>query len=452
MPVPVTKSAFTHLVGASSDGLNIQTDLSRIPPYDKLRKLYLRQRVAYSDVQLDLFMSRPGRLGAGRAVFYKNKYVKGCGRTPLAMNWNTPNLSSGHLSCTRALREFFFSQLAVANGLSDCLVPCEAVMAKAADKNLFLGKVGEGDFALDSRFQALSIKPGRFIRASNLAYLLSSLANRSSEDAPSQLSASVDHFLSVLYHALQDDLGAVEMPPPDLSAVDWSEVFSRFSENTLARILKATWGGMFLGSYPNNFTLQGRFLDIELGMLVGSPSVCMLSTTKVPFITVDSRAIPFQPGLIRQVYEIFFSWLAHQLRCLCSLSLVPPRLKKGIKRVLNGFRVLQDSWILNRREFVVACEQYGAARAPLAIADPLRRITRHSVGIPCRPMAVRLSLASDTPMAGGEHGPSWLYVLDAHTPQGDFEFLESRIDSASRLENLADLRALCGIRQRPTPA
>src|SRR5580765_2762665 len=83
VPVPVRKSDFVPLYGKHAD-CNVEAFLGGISPYGATLRPIDADDLLVCDLQCTPDVSFHGRLGSGRAGVYRNKYLKGVGRTTLA--------------------------------------------------------------------------------------------------------------------------------------------------------------------------------------------------------------------------------------------------------------------------------------------------------------------------------------------------------------------------------
>ncbi|HEX9945125.1 MAG TPA: hypothetical protein VGG03_24205, partial [Thermoanaerobaculia bacterium] len=130
---------------------------------------------------------------------------------------------------------------------------------------------------VDERFQAISVKRAGFARLSNFSWLLAHLTG-----SPSPAGAfSLARFCELLAARLGEPAAAAG-PEPLAAALEWA--FDR----TLDHFRMHFSRGVYWCSFHNNFTLDGRFLDLELPVLLGSPFFGLLSKER-------GRTVAYQP-------------------------------------------------------------------------------------------------------------------------------------------------------------
>jgi hypothetical protein len=257
IPVPVKTSDFTPLKQKHTK-YNIEVDLAQIGAFADFKKPI--SDVAYADLQTNVDLGFHGRLGSGRAVFYKGAYLKGVGRTLLAGNWNhhfDVLHNSGHLSARSAICEYFVSCWLGALGLKHTIIPCEGVLLRplpsglrnyVIKNNLSPNKTS----AVDLKFQGISIKPEKFIRYSNLFW---SLYN------------PTPNYTNVIYKSIRENLGLSTESTPTLVAKKMVQSIECGFQNFLSYLN----AGVYWNSLHNNFSMDGRFLDLETPIILGEP-------------------------------------------------------------------------------------------------------------------------------------------------------------------------------------
>jgi hypothetical protein len=281
VPVPVRRSDFVALHRRHAP-LNVEVDLGAIAAFSATSRRVPPEDLLYCDLQAGPDAPRFHRLGSGRSGFYRGWYLKGIGRTPLAGNWNLPGErvhNSGFLLPSAAIREWVASEYLAAVGAAGSIVPCEGLLVRPLPRAL------RGFSALafgprrqpapvDERFQAISIKRAGFARLSNVSWLLGNLTG-----APGLSPAD---FFALLAAALGDSEAAAG-PEPLAAALEAAFL------QTLAHFRTHFSRGVYWCSFANNFTLDGRFLDLELPVLLGSPFFGALSKER-------GRTAEFRPA------------------------------------------------------------------------------------------------------------------------------------------------------------
>jgi hypothetical protein len=268
VPSPVKKSSFTSL--KMQGGLfNIEVDLGLIRPFDASDRTL--QNVIHSDLQL---VSRPDgtlRMGSGRSGFYRGHYLKGVGRTLIAGNWNVPEdryHGTGILNGGGAAREYLASLYMKSKNLEGSIIPCNHVLFRKMEKKT--AKAFEQIFIpmtrlkpplmpLDQSLQAITVKTGEFSRLSNLNWFLYRTLNPSDEN-------EITQFVIFMLYALTN-----RMP----SGKETPEQIVKTIENTALTALEHFQNfhlaGVHWGSFEDNFTTEGRFLDLETPIFYGGP-------------------------------------------------------------------------------------------------------------------------------------------------------------------------------------
>ena len=272
IPIPVQTSQFQSLHSIHKN-LNIETELARLTPFHYHQKL--DENIMMSDLQTNCDTNVQNRLGSGRSGFYKGKYLKGVGRTLLAGNWNNviDNYhNSGHLLASAGLKEYFVSLYFKKSQKEDTIVSCEGLLLKKLPNSLknFVGTAITQNFhkplSMDKQFQAITVKDGNFARFSNLTWYL---------DHPLTGFNRAEEYIGQFFHYLHifsDPTNInVEMTPTNI-AKRFTAAITRAIHNfkTYHQL------GVYWGSYHNNFTIDGRFLDLEVPSLIGFPAFGVL--------------------------------------------------------------------------------------------------------------------------------------------------------------------------------
>ncbi len=209
--------------------------------------------------------------GSGRAIFFEEHYLKGVGRTHFAWNWNVRSSTmhgTGHLAATGAIRELLVSDYLDEMGARSTIVPCVAILVRDMDSEFaepWRRYTSEESIPLapvDRTVQAISVKPAGFVRWSNIIHeLLQTDVGNGDLIEP----------LELLYRGLggeADDDGIT----PDAICAAIAEAIERGMDN-FQRLYDL---GIFWHSFNNNFTLDGRFLDLELASVLGEGHPCGL--------------------------------------------------------------------------------------------------------------------------------------------------------------------------------
>lgn len=271
-----------------------------------------RSRLLFADHQSNLFPA-PGRLGSGRSGFFSGHYLKGVGLTPLAANWNLPEFyyNSGYLMASSAVREYLVSRYLEAKGGAALMVPCTGMLLAPItpgqlELNLrglrILKKSGYSTSmlsALDRHWVGMTVKPGNFCRYTNILWALKNLTGFNDPG-------------SVL--ARLDELNAGLSPEGRGSATDPVIPEERLLSSLEAgyrNLLNIGDFGVSWGSLNNNFTLDGRFVDLEVAVVFGSRQLGL---------TYEHSILERDAGRMYNVGVEVFSYQAQMLKFLFELK------------------------------------------------------------------------------------------------------------------------------------
>ncbi len=271
MPVPLNiNPEFKKVTGRFS--VNPYTvNLSEIDPYSE--KLISNQcKIGFSDFQIAYEGTFNGRFGSGRSVFFDGHYFKGVGRTQLAGNWNNQKdiyHSSGHLFASSGIREWMATQYCIQNHCSEHIVACKALFLKPVSNHLIKrfnslpsGSLREyGLHKIDTNLQAITVKNGDFFRFSNLTWMLKNIGIPHGN-------FSITNFLALLRTGLLGNRASDCQTPEQLI-----EALEQTIEKGLRRFSDFHRIGIGWGSYYNNFTIDLRFLDLEVPRIIGGPLI-----------------------------------------------------------------------------------------------------------------------------------------------------------------------------------
>ncbi len=234
--------------------------------------------IAFCDLQRGIGATLEKSLGSGRSCFYKNLYFKGIGRTPLVKSWVDPEdilHSNGLLLTSGAIREVAFSLFV--KRISHCINPVRSLSltrgtnySRKVVNNLYLSSGIDPD-KIESNYIAQTIKQGNFIRFSNIRWLIGNLGtyfvNQNDLETLEFLISCIDHGLQKNSH---DSLVIKSQRSPRL-------IFKELFEGVITAIknvVELNTSGVKLGSLGNNFALDGRFIDLEVPVFVGSHQLC----------------------------------------------------------------------------------------------------------------------------------------------------------------------------------
>ena len=273
--IPLKESYFKPLLQKDAC-FNVATDLSKIGSFWGVKNK--ASLLCYSDLQANADTNYCRRLGSGRSGFYKGHYLKGIGRTTLVGNWNESTdlyHNSGLLFASGAIREYLISVLLRSTGHSHLINPCTGILLG----NLPSASKEHANFALrsslispiDHQFQSISVKKEGFARFSNFAWWL----NQFPQSAHFGHHSGIAHFFALFSNFLVDSNSNKIDYKTDAELI--VERLSRTIENSVENFL-TTWSlGVRFGSYQNNFTLDGRFLDLETPSVMPRPLIALMA-------------------------------------------------------------------------------------------------------------------------------------------------------------------------------
>ena len=349
------------------------------------------EEVLWSDLQDPLFGSWK-HSGSGRSGFFADKYLKGVGRTALATNWargEDAYHASGHLFASGGIREYLVSVYLESVGLGSEIVPCEAVLLRPLPKALkqaLAAHYGSSLLPIDLSLQAVSVKPGGFARMSNLVWFVNRL--RMHTDDASACAYFMEEHALPFGHGLAEDR---ERTPETIA-----DALAGAVDRTLRSFERFFSAGVYWGSVANNFTLDGRFLDLELPTIVGRPYfggvACTQRTTSGP----SSMGLALNTG-------DFIEAVGY--------------LRRGIQRLQHGLRLhlLEAGSSPNHllvRDLSQAITQRFEGHALFDDHAMLQRLAALFDYMPEKPGKLRSILE-------GEYN-SWLKSIPYDLPEGDF--------------------------------
>lgn len=331
VPVPVRRSDFTPLRPADA-ACNVEVELGRIGAFAHRRRPLPEHALLFADLQLNPDVNANRRFGSGRAGVHAGRYVKGVGRTLLAGNWNDPDdlyHNSGLQLASAGVRELLVSEYLRREGLGRVIVPCEGLLARRLPpafrghlRSMF-GPRKVDHRGLDARLQTITHKPAGFARLSNFVWWLGAF--------PQQLAGgSAFGRLFELFAAAVAAPGAAAGPSPGPDEI--AEGFARAVQRGVDGFFAAWRAGVSWGSVSNNFTADGRFLDLETPAVLGGPFV----GTQRNALEIDGpppeRVRPNQRGhffgleVVRYVKQAttFARFLIARLQFLTSLGWAAP--------------------------------------------------------------------------------------------------------------------------------
>ena len=272
-PVPLAAADFEPLHEADRDWC-VQTELAALAPFGVPGFDDGDIRIGFADFQLPARYPVARRLGSGRAVFHAGKYIKGVGRTQLAANWTDASdvlHSSGHMHPSGAIREYLVSRYLEARGLGRVIVPCEGLALRPLSPS-FGGALrahaehnGVPLAPADTHMQALTFKPGGFARWSNFVWLATH--GFGELDEVIRMGLALRHFADP----------EAELDPDSCTPAAIAAALDAAVERTRRNFAHFFEAGIYWGSFCNNATLDGRFLDLELPTFLAEPMVVALA-------------------------------------------------------------------------------------------------------------------------------------------------------------------------------
>lgn len=295
LPVPVRNSQFVPLHKQHSQ-FNIEVDLSRIRPFQAVIDPLRTTDLLFADLQDNPVANQQGRLGSGRAGFFREKYLKGVGRTPLAANWNDSadlDHSTGHLLASGGIREYLVTVYLHTKGLDHIVNGAEGVLIRPLSRHLrhqfrerirrlpAKDKQANAAWRGDRALQALTVKDSPFVRFSNLIWLINHV-----DFGPHSL-ATFDEYFRIFANSL--GYSAVD-PEILLEPRSLLDVLDYTIEKTIDNFRQAWTVGVFWGSVHNNFSMDGRFLDLEWPVILGAPLPGIVADTSRHLCQVPSRS------------------------------------------------------------------------------------------------------------------------------------------------------------------
>lgn len=328
--VPIKRSTFTPLRPGDAS-LNVEVDLGRIGAFSNRIAPIPSEEVLYADLQLNPDVNANRRLGSGRAGVFAGRYLKGVGRTLLAGNWSRPDdlyHNSGLLLASSGARELLVSEYVARLGLERVIVPCEGLLVRPLPpgfedhlRNMF-GPRRVDHHGVDTHLQMISHKPVAFARLSNFVWWLAAFPQEL------EVASTIEAFFQLFDTATDPLTERATSPSADMIA----ERFARAALRGVSNFIAAWRAGITWGSVSNNFTADGRFLDLETPSVLGGPFLgCQLNALELDGkpperISVGRSGHFFGLEVARYVSHLraFAGHLLQRLRFLAEMRWVKP--------------------------------------------------------------------------------------------------------------------------------
>jgi len=345
VPVPVRASRFTPLL-PEHQRLCVETDLARIGTF-ATGGANEAAEVGYSDLQTSADTNAHRRLGSGRALYYQGAYLKGVGRTLLTGNWSDPGdryHNSGHMLPSAAARELIASRVVRRAVGSSSIVECTGLAVCDVEGGVDVGAIlpeSVSDFApVDRRCQAMTVKPGDFARFSNFVWALNHNGTSTHELAQAL------HAVHVYLRAPAERRVAAQDGSPDAIARALRDAINR-GLRSFADFVRA---GVHWGSVHNNFTADGRFMDLEVPVIVGR---AFFGGTRD---LSCAGTLPDWVGLEMLSYarqaRLFVAWLAARMDFFAEFLLAegaPRDFAAALAAEVRGLLDGDDPWVTQER-------------------------------------------------------------------------------------------------------
>ena len=246
-------------------------------------------KLGFSDMQC--VFGRPLiMLGSGRSLFYGDHYLKGIGITALADNWNRSGdfyHGSGHLMPSAGMREFLISEYINSLDMKHLIVPCVDILLEKSCQNrkhmtkaTYARAVHGTAPKVDLSLSALTVKEGHFSRYSNILWYM---AHKAEDNF-----LAVDFLLKTFVRELNPTITDEELNA--LTVEDAMGSLRVLLERGFYNLVECGLNGILWGSVNNNFTLDGRFLDLELPMVFDGPIFGKVLATKY----LDANPVRFE--------------------------------------------------------------------------------------------------------------------------------------------------------------
>jgi hypothetical protein len=242
-----------------------------------------------------------------------------------------------------ALREYIVSTFLGARGAGDTIMPCTGLLVRRLPGEL--REICRNSFvrertnrrrsaeisAADRSLQAITVKPGVPQRFSNFTWWLSNY--------PQIFQPGVSP-VAELFSRLSDALS----PGAPSNGLDGEAIVQRLFaaiDTAVDNLIRGWSHGVYWGSFHNNFSADGRFLDLETPLILASPTVGAVANPKVftqPTVPLDGSAGLLCFGSVTQYLmqmKVFCAFLKMQLGFLVADQRCAPREAEFIESVLH---------------------------------------------------------------------------------------------------------------------
>ena len=402
--------------------------------------------LAWSDLQLDLFQGKRGRLGAGRACYYRGRYFKGVGRTPLCQNLLEGSHHTGHMAPFSALREYLVSKAICGLGKSAAIVPTTDVMFAELPGSLSTLRHEPARVANEA-YRAVVCRPFDFIRPSNLNQLLVTLPFESGAGRPT-LGDGIRVMLQILERVLAGPLRVVDSPQGpsvDTRAQERRDgllpaVLDRFFEDRWTKLELLLAAGVHCGSVANNFTVDGRFLDLELAAVTGAPQMTVMLWFDQDVMELESSKVRCEASVVRSHLGRWLSFVDGWFATTESVR-IPAGLRERVRALRADLAAATArSWVGNDERYLDLMRAFVARYEDEPTSAAFRNaVVEHSIGLECRTLRLRAPRLSQVPHLSGGRA-YWPFGAGSHTRMHRYEALEAGLIACARQTDLDALR------------
>jgi hypothetical protein len=357
-PIPVKKSRFISF-HEKHQKFNIETNLQGIGTFSNDTQPKDSRSLMFSDLQINPDACITNSMGSGRSGFYHQKYLKGVGRTTLVPTWNVPRKlshNSGILLTSSASREYLISTYLQSKDKTHLSVKCDGILLRTLTSKFknhsfnnfgLYGNKQNLDIPFpkcDDLFHAITLKEGNFCRYSNMVWWLSGIPE-------------IFDFFKTFYLGLKnfDSVEKNVNPSPE----DIAKRFSATLLKTFDNLLESWTLGICWGTIHNNYTMDGRHLDLETAVVTPSP-VIGIYTYHSRYSNKDSLKFDNFTKLMGleiidfvQQTLMFLSFLRTRLKWLCENNLYSNVEKRFIRDFLISLqRELKPPHPLSSRHYM----------------------------------------------------------------------------------------------------